>query len=80
MGRVACETLVTTGMALIAGRDHHPRHVDFAADVRRTIEDIGYTRPTTASTAEHCAVLVAIDRSRRTSPRAWTPAEPATRA
>jgi S-adenosylmethionine synthetase len=61
MARVACETLVTTGMALVAGEITCRGTVDFAATVRRTIEDIGYTRADFGFDSAHCAVLVAID-------------------
>jgi S-adenosylmethionine synthetase len=61
MGRVACETLVTTGMALLAGEITSRGSVDFAGVVRRTIADIGYTRPEYGFDSEHCAVLLAID-------------------
>jgi S-adenosylmethionine synthetase len=42
-GRVACETLVTTGLAFIAGEITTSTYVDFPRLVRETIRDIGYT-------------------------------------
>jgi S-adenosylmethionine synthetase len=44
MGRVACETLVTTGLAIIAGEITTSCYVDFPKIVRETIRDVGYTR------------------------------------
>ncbi len=44
VGRVACETLVTTGLAIIAGEITTSCYVDFPKIVRETIKDVGYTR------------------------------------
>ena len=60
-GRVACETLVTTGMVLLAGEITTKATVDFAAVARRTVRDIGYDRPEYGFDSESCAVLSAID-------------------
>lgn len=60
-GRVACETLVTTGMTLLAGEITTNARVDFAGVARRTIREIGYDRPEYGFEAETCAVLSAID-------------------
>ena len=60
-GRVACETLVTTGMALLAGEISTRTYVDIPRLVRRTIEDIGYTSCAYGFDATTCAVLTAID-------------------
>jgi S-adenosylmethionine synthetase len=60
-GRVACETLVTTGMAMIAGEISTTTYVDFPALVRQTIRDIGYTRAKFGFDSETCAVLSSID-------------------
>ncbi len=79
-GRVACETLVTTGMAFLAGEISTTAYVDFANVARRVIRDIGYTRAEFGFDSQTCAVLSAVDPSPRTSLRAWTPAVPATRA
>jgi S-adenosylmethionine synthetase len=60
-GRVACETLVTTGMAMIAGEISTEIYVDFPALVRQTIRDIGYTRAKFGFDSETCAVISSID-------------------
>ncbi len=60
-GRVACETLVTTGMAVLAGEITCDGWVDFTCVARRTIEEIGYTDAAYGFDYEHCAVLVALD-------------------
>jgi len=60
-GRVACETLVTTGLAFIAGEISTITYVDFPALVRETIRDIGYTRAKFGFDSETCAVISSID-------------------
>ncbi len=60
-GRVACETLVTTGMTLLAGEITTHAYVDFAAVARRVIREIGYTRSEYGFDSQTCAVLSAID-------------------
>src|SRR5215218_5239461 len=59
-GRVACETLVTTGMAMIAGEITTTCYVDFPKIVRDTIKDVGYTRAKYGFDSETCAVLSSI--------------------
>ncbi|API90899.1 S-adenosylmethionine synthase [Virgibacillus pantothenticus] len=59
--RVACETTVTTGLVLVAGEISTTTYVDIPAIVRKTIEDIGYTRAKFGFDAKTCAVLTAID-------------------
>ncbi|MDQ7006280.1 MAG: methionine adenosyltransferase [Acidobacteriota bacterium] len=59
--RVACETLVTTGLCLIAGEITTSQLIDFQAVARQTIERIGYIDPEYAFDATSCAVLVSID-------------------
>ena len=59
-GRVACETLVTTGLAVIAGEISTETYVDIPAVVRRTITDIGYTSSKIGFDGETCGVTVAI--------------------
>jgi S-adenosylmethionine synthetase len=59
-GRVACETLVTTGMAIIAGEITTSCYVDFPKIVRETIKDVGYTRAKYGFDSETCAVLSSI--------------------
>ncbi len=61
MGRVACETLVTTGLAFIAGEISTKTYVDFPSVVRHTIKDIGYTRAKFGFDYETCAVISSID-------------------
>jgi S-adenosylmethionine synthetase len=58
LGRVACETLVTTGLALIAGEITTKTYVDIPGIVRETIRDIGYTRAKYGFDYETCAVLL----------------------
>jgi S-adenosylmethionine synthetase len=60
-GRVACETLVTTGMAFLAGEITTRAYVDFAAIARRTIQEIGYVRADYGFDYKTCAVVSAID-------------------
>src|ERR687898_725570 len=60
VGRVACETLVTTGMAMIAGEITTSCYVDFPKIVRDTIKDVGYTRAKFGFDYETCAVLSSI--------------------
>ncbi len=60
-GRVACETLVTTGLAFIAGEITTKTYVDFPAIVRETIREIGYTRAKFGFDYETCAVISSID-------------------
>ena len=61
-GRVACETLVTTGLALIAGEITTSCYVDMPDLVRQTIKEIGYTNADTGFDYETCAVLTSIDK------------------
>ena len=61
-GRVACETLVTTGMALIAGEITTECYVDMPQIVRNTIKDIGYNDSAMGFDWETCAVITSIDQ------------------
>jgi S-adenosylmethionine synthetase len=61
-GRVACETLVTTGMAMIAGEITTDAYVDFPEVVRETIKDIGYHNSSMGFDWETCAVISTIDK------------------
>ena len=61
MGRVACETLVTTGLAMISGEITTKTYVDFPSIVRNTIREIGYTRAKYGFDSETCAVISSID-------------------
>jgi S-adenosylmethionine synthetase len=59
-GRVACETLVTTGLAFVAGEVTTSCYVDIPSIVRETIRDIGYTRAKYGFDYETCAVITSI--------------------
>jgi S-adenosylmethionine synthetase len=59
--RVACETLITTGLVVVAGEITTETYVDVRAIVRETIASIGYTRAKYGFDAETCGVMVAID-------------------
>ena len=61
MGRVACETLVTTGLALVAGEITTKCYVDIPKVVRETIREIGYDNPAIGFDYETCSVLTSID-------------------
>jgi S-adenosylmethionine synthetase len=60
-GRVACETLITTGLVVVAGEITTETYVDIRTIVRDTISQIGYTRAKYGFDAETCGVMVAID-------------------
>ena len=60
-GRVACETMVTTGMAMIAGEITTESYVDFPKVVRDTIREVGYTRAKWGFDYKTCAVISSID-------------------
>ncbi|MBW1992017.1 MAG: methionine adenosyltransferase [Deltaproteobacteria bacterium] len=60
--RVACETLVTTGLVLIAGEITTSAVVDMPAIVRQTVKEIGYCDSSMGFDWETCAVLTSIDR------------------
>ena len=60
--RVACETLVTTGMAIIAGEITTTAYVDLPGVVRETIKDIGYKNSSMGFDWETCAVMSSIDK------------------
>ena len=61
-GRVACETLVTTGLVIIAGEITTKGYVDFPAVAREVIRDVGYTRAKYGFDCETCGVISSIDR------------------
>ena len=60
-GRVACETLITTGLVVVAGEITTETYVDIRAVVRDRIAEIGYTRAKYGFDFETCGVVVAID-------------------
>ena len=60
--RVACETLVATGLVVVAGEVTTKTYVDIPEVVRRTIEEIGYTDAHMRFDSESCAVMVALNK------------------
>ena len=60
--RVACETLVTTGLVVVAGEITSKSVVDVAAVVRDCIRDVGYTDAAYGMDADSCAVMVTLDK------------------
>jgi S-adenosylmethionine synthetase len=61
MGRVACETLVTTGLVVIAGEITTKARIDFSRVARETVREIGYTRAKYGFDCDTCSVLSALD-------------------
>jgi S-adenosylmethionine synthetase len=59
--RVACETMVTTGLIVVAGEISTETYVDLASVARETVKGIGYDRPEAGFDGNTCGVLVAID-------------------
>ncbi len=62
MGRVACETLVTTGLAMVAGEITTSAILDYSEIVRQVIRDVGYTRAKYGFDADTCAVISSLKR------------------
>src|SRR3989338_9122442 len=60
LARVACETLLTTGLAFVAGEITTNCYVDIPSIIRETIRDIGYTRAKYGFDYETCAVITSI--------------------
>src|SRR5438034_3488173 len=60
-GRVACETLVTTGLVVVAGEMSTSTYVDIPRLVRRTVREIGYDRAKYGFDAETCGIVVSVD-------------------
>ncbi len=60
MSRVACETLLTTGLAMVAGEITTKGYVEIPDIVRKTIRDIGYTRAKYGFDADTCAVITSV--------------------
>ena len=60
--RVACETLITTGLVVMAGEITTKAHVDYSKVARETIRNIGYTRGKFGFDCDTCSVLSAVDR------------------
>jgi S-adenosylmethionine synthetase len=61
-GRVACETLVTTGLAVVAGEITTTAHIDYDELVRQTIRGVGYDRAKFGYDSETCAVMCTVKR------------------
>ena len=61
MGRVACETLVTTGLVVVAGEISTSTYVDIPKIVRDTVRGVGYTRAKFGFDGDTCGVVTAID-------------------
>ena len=61
-GRVACETLVTTGLAVVAGEITTSAHIDYDELVRSTIRGVGYDRAKYGYDADTCAVMCTVKR------------------
>ena len=61
-GRVACETLLTTGLVMIAGEITTNAEIDYQEVARRTIREIGYTSGDMGFDCENCAVLVSVHK------------------
>ena len=62
MGRVACETLTTTGMVMVMGEISTTAQIDIPAIIRKTVSDIGYTSSEYGFDANSCAVFTTIDK------------------
>ena len=60
-GRVACETLLTTGLIMIAGEITTKARLDYGRIARETVREIGYTRAKYGFDCDTCAVMTAID-------------------
>ncbi len=61
-GRVACETLVTTGLVVVAGEITTDATIDFQRVARETIREIGYTRAKYGFDCDTCSVLTAVGK------------------
>lgn len=61
-GRVACETIVTTGQVHVFGEIRTTTHVDYGALIRKTINDIGYTNADYGFDGDHCGILISLGR------------------
>jgi S-adenosylmethionine synthetase len=62
LSRVACETMVTTGLVVVAGEITTKAQVDMQQVVRDVIKEVGYTDAAMGISADHCAVMLAIDK------------------
>ena len=62
MSRVACETLTTTGLIVVAGEITTKAQIDYREVARQAVRDIGYTDPTAGFDADSCGVMITIGR------------------
>src|ERR1700722_6009957 len=62
MGRVACETLVTTGLVMVAGEITTKAVLDYSDIAREVVRDVGYVRAEYGFDADTCAVISSIKR------------------
>src|SRR4051812_48679877 len=62
MSRVACETMVTTGIAIIAGEITTKAQIDYQTVIRNAIRDVGYIDDQMGIAADTCAVMVSLDK------------------
>jgi len=62
MSRVACETLTTTGLVVVAGEITTKAQIDYREVARQAIRDIGYTDPSAGFDADSCGVLISVGR------------------
>jgi S-adenosylmethionine synthetase len=62
MSRVACETMVTTGIVIVAGEITSKAVIDYPTVVRQVVRDVGYTDDKMGICADTCAVMLSIDR------------------
>ena len=60
-GRVACETLVTTGQAHVVGEISTSCYVDIPKIIRQTVREVGYTNASYGFDADTCGILVSLD-------------------
>src|SRR5262245_8550142 len=61
-GRVACESLLTTGLIVVAGEITTSSHIDIADVARRTVRDVGYTRAKYGFDCDTCGVIVSVHK------------------
>jgi S-adenosylmethionine synthetase len=61
-GRVACESLLTTGLIVVAGEITTTSHIDIADVARQTVRDVGYTRAKFGFDCETCGVIVSVHK------------------
>ena len=75
-GRVACETLVKTGLVVLAGEITTRAHVEWPDLVRRVVADIGYTDAAWGFDAATCGVLCAVENQSSSMPSPGTSRRP----